>query len=112
VDPVPYPLLLRKSGIGGNRTRTSVSIDWNSDHWTTEHHSHIRKIKVNPCGRFSLYKDNAASRKIHPSLRNREKGYAYFLGNKMYIIIIIIVREERSIYAGRLPGSATKEKFI
>lgn len=50
--------------------------------------------------------------KIYPALRNRQKGYAYFLGNKMYIIIIIILREEHSIYAGRLADSATKENFI
>jgi hypothetical protein len=30
----------------------------------------------------------------------------------MYIIIIIILREEHSIYPGRLAGSTTKEKFI
>jgi hypothetical protein len=32
VDPVPDPLLLRKSGSAGNRTRDLR----NSDHWTTE----------------------------------------------------------------------------
>jgi hypothetical protein len=32
VDPVPDPLLLRKSGIVGNRTRTSGSVARNSDH--------------------------------------------------------------------------------
>jgi hypothetical protein len=36
VDPVPDPLLLRKSGTAGNRTRTSVSVARNSDHKTTE----------------------------------------------------------------------------
>jgi hypothetical protein len=36
VDPVPDPLLLRKSGSTGNRTRTSGSVARNSDHWTTE----------------------------------------------------------------------------
>jgi hypothetical protein len=36
VDPVPDPLLLRKSGIAGNRTRTYGSLAMNSDHWTTE----------------------------------------------------------------------------
>jgi hypothetical protein len=36
VDPVPDPRLLRKSGIPGNRTRTSGSVARNSDHWTTE----------------------------------------------------------------------------
>jgi hypothetical protein len=36
VDPVPDPLLLRKSGIAGNRTRTSGSVTRNSDHKTTE----------------------------------------------------------------------------
>jgi hypothetical protein len=32
VDPVPDPLLLRKSGSSGNRTRTSGSVARNSDH--------------------------------------------------------------------------------
>jgi hypothetical protein len=32
VDPVPYPLLLRKSGSGENRSRTFGSVDKNSDH--------------------------------------------------------------------------------
>jgi hypothetical protein len=36
VDPVPDPLLLRKSGSEGNRTRTTESVARNSDHWTTE----------------------------------------------------------------------------
>jgi hypothetical protein len=36
VDPVPDPLLLRKSGSAGNRTWTSGSVARNSDHYTTE----------------------------------------------------------------------------
>jgi hypothetical protein len=36
VDPVPDPLLLRKSGSAGNRTWTSGSVARNSDHQTTE----------------------------------------------------------------------------
>jgi hypothetical protein len=36
VDAVQDPLLLRKSGGAGNRTRTSVSVARNSDHETTE----------------------------------------------------------------------------
>jgi hypothetical protein len=36
VDPVPDPLLLRKSGSAGNLTRTSGSAVRNSDYWTTE----------------------------------------------------------------------------
>jgi hypothetical protein len=32
VDPVPDPLLLRKSGSAGNRTRTSGAVARNSDH--------------------------------------------------------------------------------
>jgi hypothetical protein len=36
VDHVPDPLLLRKSGSAGNRTRTSGSVTNNSDHWTTD----------------------------------------------------------------------------
>jgi hypothetical protein len=35
VDPVPDPLLLRKSGSAENRTRTSGSVARNSDHQTT-----------------------------------------------------------------------------
>jgi hypothetical protein len=34
VDPVPDPLLLRKSGCAGNRTRTSGSVARISDHYT------------------------------------------------------------------------------
>jgi hypothetical protein len=36
VDPVPDPLLLRKRGSAGNRTRTCGSAGRNSDHETTE----------------------------------------------------------------------------
>jgi hypothetical protein len=36
VDSVPDPLLLRKSGSAGNRTRTSGSVAMNYDHLTTE----------------------------------------------------------------------------
>jgi hypothetical protein len=36
VDPVPDPLLLRKSGSAGNRTWISGFVSRNSDHWTTE----------------------------------------------------------------------------
>jgi hypothetical protein len=36
VDPVPDPLLLRKSGSAGNLTRTSGFIARNSDLYTTE----------------------------------------------------------------------------
>jgi hypothetical protein len=36
MDPVPDPLLLRKSGGSGNRTRTSGSVARNSDHETIE----------------------------------------------------------------------------
>jgi hypothetical protein len=35
VDPVPDPLLLRKSGSAGIEPRTSGSVARNSDHWTT-----------------------------------------------------------------------------
>jgi hypothetical protein len=36
VDPVPDPLLLRKSGSAQNLTRTLGSVARNSDHYTTE----------------------------------------------------------------------------
>jgi hypothetical protein len=36
VDPVPDPLLLRKSGSARNRAQTSGSVARNTDHWTTE----------------------------------------------------------------------------
>jgi hypothetical protein len=36
VDPVPDPLIFRKSGSAGNRTRTSGSVARNCDHKTTE----------------------------------------------------------------------------
>jgi hypothetical protein len=44
MDPVPHPLLLRKSGRGGNRTRTSGSVARNSGLWTTE--AIVKKIYV------------------------------------------------------------------
>jgi hypothetical protein len=44
VDPVPDPLLLRKSGSAGNRTRISVSVARNSDHYTTEAVIVVRKF--------------------------------------------------------------------
>jgi hypothetical protein len=44
VDPISYPLLLRKSGSAGNRSRTSGSVARNSDHWTTE-----AVFMVSPC---------------------------------------------------------------
>jgi hypothetical protein len=37
MDPVPDPLLLRKSGSAGNRTGTSGLAVRNSDQWTTEY---------------------------------------------------------------------------
>jgi hypothetical protein len=36
VDPVPDPLVLRKSGSVGNRARASGSVARNSDYYTTE----------------------------------------------------------------------------
>jgi hypothetical protein len=36
VDPVPDPLLLRKSGSSGIRTRTSESVHMKYDYWTKE----------------------------------------------------------------------------
>jgi hypothetical protein len=36
VDPVPYLLLLRKSGNARNGTQTSGYVAMNSDHYTTE----------------------------------------------------------------------------
>jgi hypothetical protein len=36
VDPVPDPLLLRKSGSGGNQTWESGCVARNSDYYTTE----------------------------------------------------------------------------
>jgi hypothetical protein len=46
VDPVTDPILLRKSGSAGNRTRASGSVAKNSDHYTTEavYFFHIRII--------------------------------------------------------------------
>jgi hypothetical protein len=40
VDPVPDPLILRKSGSTGNRTRTSVSVAKNSHEETIEAVNH------------------------------------------------------------------------
>jgi hypothetical protein len=36
VDPVPDPLILKKSGSAGNGTRASGSVFKNSDYYTTE----------------------------------------------------------------------------
>jgi hypothetical protein len=52
VNPVPDPLLLRKSGSAGNRTRASESAARNSDHYTTEEVSKRRshfKIQKRTC---------------------------------------------------------------
>jgi hypothetical protein len=54
VDPVPEPLLLRKSGSAGTRTRTSGSVASNSNYWTTEAvHFDIRPCK-NCCASYRL----------------------------------------------------------
>jgi hypothetical protein len=59
VDPVPDPLLLRKCGSAGNRTRTSGSVASNSDHDTIEAvHSWtlLRKEKLNKSNRaFAVF---------------------------------------------------------
>jgi hypothetical protein len=49
VDPVPDPLLLRKSGSSENRTRTSGSAARNSDHWTTETATNLNTYTKNQC---------------------------------------------------------------
>jgi hypothetical protein len=36
VDPIPDPLLLRKSGTAGNRTWTAGSVARHSDHYTIQ----------------------------------------------------------------------------
>jgi hypothetical protein len=60
VDPVPDPLLLRKSDSAGNRTRTSASVARNSDH-TTE--------ATNLCKRLCCWKN------IVFGLHNRPQHY-------------------------------------
>jgi hypothetical protein len=47
VDPVPDPLLLRKSGNAGNRTLSSGSVARSSDHLTTEAVLVLTYIEVN-----------------------------------------------------------------
>jgi hypothetical protein len=47
VDPVPDPLLLRKSGSAGNRTRTSGPVARNSGYYSTEAVGLILKRKKN-----------------------------------------------------------------
>jgi hypothetical protein len=47
VDPVPDPILLRKSGSVGNRTRTSGSIARNSDKYTTERSTFVYITYIN-----------------------------------------------------------------
>jgi hypothetical protein len=45
VDPVPDPLLLKKSGSACNRTRTSECVVKNSDQWITEAVNEYQKQK-------------------------------------------------------------------
>jgi hypothetical protein len=45
VDPIPDPLLLRKSGSTGNRTRTSESVARKCDHWTTLRGGHQKEYE-------------------------------------------------------------------
>jgi hypothetical protein len=47
VDPVPDPLLLRKSGSAANRTRTCRSVARNCDHQTTEMILHTPNTECN-----------------------------------------------------------------
>jgi hypothetical protein len=64
VDPVPDPLLLRKSGSTGNRTRTSGSEARNSDHQTTETSpilQLVKKITVNCPPLSPVYFSSASS---------------------------------------------------
>jgi hypothetical protein len=49
VDPVPDPLLLRKSGIAGNLARTSGSVARNSDHRGGQDKYVSRFIKIGSC---------------------------------------------------------------
>jgi hypothetical protein len=45
VDPVPDPLLFRKSGSAGNRAQTSGSVARNSDHQTIEAVSNVEFVE-------------------------------------------------------------------
>jgi hypothetical protein len=63
VDPVPDPLLLRKSGSAGNRTRASGSAARNSDYYTTE------------AGYFLLH--------------NIYKFSSYFAGNRIHLRSVV-----------------------
>jgi hypothetical protein len=65
VDPVPDPLLLRKSGSVRNRTLTSGSVTRNSDHSTTEA---VTKRVQNGLIYGAYYKE-----------KERKKGKAYQL---------------------------------
>jgi hypothetical protein len=48
VNPVPDPLLLRKSGSAGNRAQTSGAVASNSDHLTTDAVNPLKLI-IKPC---------------------------------------------------------------
>jgi hypothetical protein len=65
VDPVPDPLLLRKSGSAENRTRTSGSVAMNSEHQTTEE---VFRVTVESRIVTSLYRSDLlwGPPKLHP----------------------------------------------
>jgi hypothetical protein len=95
VEPVPDPLLLKKCGSAGNRTRTSGSVARNSDHWTTEpvyfllHNiykfsSYLtgNTIHLSSCARKS---DHWTTEAVYFLLRNVYKFSSYLTGNTIHL---------------------------
>jgi hypothetical protein len=69
VDPIPDPLLFRKSGSARNRTQTSGSVARNSHHYNTEvDMTHNRSLFVMMSKPLLLYHEN-----IQP-----DKGTVFF----------------------------------
>jgi hypothetical protein len=67
VDPVPDPLLLRKSASVGNRTRTSESVARYSDHYTTKAGTHGTKEREFTHWRKLKAKHSANMLQMHSS---------------------------------------------
>jgi hypothetical protein len=90
VDPVPDPLLLRKSGNAGNRTRTFGSVARNSDHWPQRRSTFFYITYINSV-RTSLeaHTSPLCSQKLWPLtteavyflLRNTQKFSLYLTGS-------------------------------
>jgi hypothetical protein len=89
VDPAPDPLLLRKCGSAGNRTRISGSVARNSDHYTTEVVYFLRHKKLK---NWTPWSESASELRVYrPSDRrcllrhNIYKFSSYLTGNTIHL---------------------------